>query len=174
MPPSRRLWPITRGRVVSNSWRSRGATRSSRAPSCTDTPSKRRRAARSWSTGRSAASSTVTRRPSAASSRAAASPLIYLYLLQRQRRGKEDRERFHERLGRAKLPRPDGPLIWLHAASVGEAQSVLTLIARLRADDLVETRRDGKNVYYSLARPEVRDVIESLHRTFCKPPRKGR
>ena len=63
---------------------------------------------------------------------AAASPLVYLYLLQRQRRGKEDRERFHERLGHAKLPRPDGPLIWLHAASVGEAQSVLTLIARLR------------------------------------------
>ncbi len=52
---------------------------------------------------------------------AAASPLAYLYLLQRQRRGKEDRERFHERLGQAKLPRPDGPLIWLHAASVGEA-----------------------------------------------------
>ena len=65
---------------------------------------------------------------------AAASPLIYLYLLQRQRRGKEDRERFHERLGQAKLPRPDGPLIWLHAASVGEAQSILTLIARLRAE----------------------------------------
>ena len=49
----------------------------------------------------------------------AASPLVYLYLLQRQRRGKEDRERFHERLGRSSLPRPDGPLIWLHAASVG-------------------------------------------------------
>jgi 3-deoxy-D-manno-octulosonic-acid transferase len=60
--------------------------------------------------------------------------LVYLYLLQRQRRGKEDRERFHERLGQAKLPRPDGPLIWLHAASVGEAQSVLTLIARLRTE----------------------------------------
>lgn len=65
---------------------------------------------------------------------AAASPLVYLYLLQRQRRGKEDRERFHERLGQTKLPRPDGPLIWLHAASVGEAQSVLTLIARLRTE----------------------------------------
>lgn len=64
----------------------------------------------------------------------AASPLVYLYLLQRQRRGKEDRERFHERLGQAKLARPEGPLIWLHAASVGEAQSVLTLIARLRTE----------------------------------------
>ena len=42
-------------------------------------------------------------------------------------------------------------------------------LARLRADDLVETRRDGKNIYYSLARPEVRAVIETLHDAFCKP-----
>jgi DNA-binding transcriptional ArsR family regulator len=40
-------------------------------------------------------------------------------------------------------------------------------LARLRSDDLVETRRDGKNVYYSLTRTEVRDVIEALHRAFC-------
>jgi len=44
-------------------------------------------------------------------------------------------------------------------------------LARLRADDLVESRRDGKNIYYSLARAEVRDVIEALHRAFCKPRR---
>jgi DNA-binding transcriptional ArsR family regulator len=42
-------------------------------------------------------------------------------------------------------------------------------LARLRADDLVETRRDGKNIYYSLARPEVRQVIEALHAAFCSP-----
>src|SRR5262245_21640427 len=46
-------------------------------------------------------------------------------------------------------------------------------LARLRADNLVETRRDGKNIYYSLARPEVRAVIEALHDAFCKL-RKGR
>jgi DNA-binding transcriptional ArsR family regulator len=45
-------------------------------------------------------------------------------------------------------------------------------LARLRADDLVETRRDGKNVYYSLARSEVREVIAALHRAFCKPRRR--
>jgi DNA-binding transcriptional ArsR family regulator len=45
-------------------------------------------------------------------------------------------------------------------------------LARLRADDLVETRRDGKNVYYSLARREVYDIIRALHRAFCTP-RKG-
>lgn len=63
-----------------------------------------------------------------------ASPLVYLYLRRRQRRGKEDAGRFSERLGLSQLPRPEGRLIWLHAASVGEAQSVLTLIARLRAE----------------------------------------
>ena len=35
-------------------------------------------------------------------------------------------------------------------------------LARLRADGLVETRREGKNIFYSLARPEVR---ESYRRT---------
>src|SRR5215510_1042361 len=45
-------------------------------------------------------------------------------------------------------------------------------LARLRADDLVETRRDGKNVYYSLASSEVRDVIVALHRAFCRPRRR--
>ena len=41
-------------------------------------------------------------------------------------------------------------------------------LARLRADDLVKVRRDGKSVYYSLARPEVIEVISALHRTFCR------
>jgi DNA-binding transcriptional ArsR family regulator len=44
-------------------------------------------------------------------------------------------------------------------------------LARLRSDDLVEARRDGKNIYYSLARTEVREIIEALHRSFCSPPR---
>jgi DNA-binding transcriptional ArsR family regulator len=45
-------------------------------------------------------------------------------------------------------------------------------LARLRADDLVETRRDGKSIYYSLARPEIREIITALHRAFCKPERR--
>ena len=44
-------------------------------------------------------------------------------------------------------------------------------LARLRADGLVETRREGKNIFYSLARPEVREVIGALHRAFCRQPR---
>lgn len=61
-------------------------------------------------------------------------PLIAYYLARRQARGKEDLERFSERLGHAAGPRPDGPLIWLHAASVGESLSLLPLIGRLKGD----------------------------------------
>ncbi|HEX6959329.1 MAG TPA: 3-deoxy-D-manno-octulosonic acid transferase [Ferrovibrio sp.] len=58
-------------------------------------------------------------------------PVLHLWLHRRARRGKEDPERLQERLGRASLPRPDGILIWCHAASVGEAQSVLPLLQHL-------------------------------------------
>jgi len=61
--------------------------------------------------------------------------------------------------------------------SVSEIEKMLKLrqpavsqqLARLRADGLVETRRNGKNIYYSLARTEVRDVIQALHDAFCRP-----
>jgi DNA-binding transcriptional ArsR family regulator len=63
--------------------------------------------------------------------------------------------------------------------SVGEIEHMLSLrqpavsqqLARLRADGLVETRRNGKNIYYSLARSEVRDVIQVLHDVFCRARR---
>ena len=58
-------------------------------------------------------------------------PAIELYLAQRLARGKEDRERFAERRGHTNFNRPPGPLIWVHAASVGEAVSMLSLIDRL-------------------------------------------
>ena len=64
--------------------------------------------------------------------------------------------------------------------SVTEIERILELrqpavsqqLARLRADNLVETRRDGKSIYYSLARPEVRQIIGALHDAFCEPKRK--
>ncbi len=62
-------------------------------------------------------------------------PAIRFWLARRARRGKENPERMGERFGHASATRPPGPLIWLHAASVGETQSVLTLVHALLAQD---------------------------------------
>lgn len=53
------------------------------------------------------------------------------WLEQRQAEGKENASRLPERMGVASAPRPDGPLIWFHAASVGEAASLLEMLRRL-------------------------------------------
>ena len=45
--------------------------------------------------------------------------------------GKEDGLRLAERMGQASVPRPDGQLVWFHAASVGEAASLLEMLRRL-------------------------------------------
>lgn len=58
-------------------------------------------------------------------------PAISFYLAKRRREGREDPQRFSERLGKASVLRPAGRLIWCHAASVGEAASLLTLIEKL-------------------------------------------
>lgn len=60
-----------------------------------------------------------------------APPIAHLALTLRRAKGKEDASRLGERKGVASLPRPPGALAWLHAASVGEAQSSLVLIERL-------------------------------------------
>jgi 3-deoxy-D-manno-octulosonic-acid transferase len=59
------------------------------------------------------------------------SPLVMLYLDRRRRRGKEDGLRLRERRGFASGARPPGPLVWIHAASVGEATAMLRLIELL-------------------------------------------
>lgn len=62
--------------------------------------------------------------------------------------------------------------------SVSELESILNLrqptisqqLARLRLDGIVNARRDGKAIYYSLASDDVRAMIGLLHRLFCTPP----
>jgi DNA-binding transcriptional ArsR family regulator len=64
--------------------------------------------------------------------------------------------------------------------SVSELEELLSLrqptvsqqLARLRADGLVATRRDGKAIYYSLASEEARVVIGAVYDVFCRKTRR--
>jgi 3-deoxy-D-manno-octulosonic-acid transferase len=64
----------------------------------------------------------------------ASTPLLESYLQRREARGKEDPVRAAERRGRPGRPRGANPLVWFHAASVGESLSLLALIARVLRD----------------------------------------
>lgn len=58
-------------------------------------------------------------------------PLAYRSVARKLRAHGVPRDRIAERMGHATLPRPAAPVIWFHAASVGESLSILTLIAHL-------------------------------------------
>ena len=63
----------------------------------------------------------------------AAEPVANFALQHRLKKGKEDPARIDERRGISEQQRPDGILIWIHGASVGESLSVIPLVQRLQA-----------------------------------------
>lgn len=63
-----------------------------------------------------------------------ASPVVRAALKDRVRKGKEDPARLDERYGKASLTRPDGTVIWIHGASVGESRVSLALARALKAE----------------------------------------
>lgn len=61
----------------------------------------------------------------------AAYPFMGPYIAYRASRGKEERARRGERYGKSPIARPTGPVIWAHAASVGETVAIAPLIERI-------------------------------------------
>ena len=61
-----------------------------------------------------------------------AAPFAGSILNWRLKRGKEDPARMQERSGIASLERPQGSLVWIHGASVGEVLSVLPVVEHIR------------------------------------------
>lgn len=59
--------------------------------------------------------------------------------------------------------------------SVGELNSLIDLsqsalsqhLAKLRADELVVTRRESQTIYYSLSEGVAKNIIELLNRYYC-------
>ena len=61
--------------------------------------------------------------------------------------------------------RPVGEL----ARGIGiREQAMSQQLALLRKDGLVKTRRDGQTIYYSLARSDIRPLMQFLYDTYCK------
>ena len=81
-------------------------------------------------------------------------PVIKAVLLQRKRNGKEDPRRMSERLGKSSAERPSGPLIWLHAASVGETLAIAPLIQNVRSCGIAVLLTTGTVTSAKLAREQ--------------------
>ena len=62
-------------------------------------------------------------------------PAVPLLLRRRAKRGKEDLARLGERFGHASVNRPEGTLVWIHGASVGECIAALPLVDALLKSD---------------------------------------
>jgi 3-deoxy-D-manno-octulosonic-acid transferase len=105
------------------------------------------------------------------------SPLIRAWIYLRMRRGKEDPARIGERFGTPSLPRPNGLLVWCHAASVGEMMSALTLLKVLRTQrpDLtillttgtvssarLAEQRLGEGMFHQFVPVDIPDAVESF------------
>ncbi len=87
-------------------------------------------------------------------------PFIAPRLLKRRlARGKEDPARWREKLGQPSLPRPDGPLIWLHAVGLGETLALRGLIAAMAAQS------DAQFLVTSTTRASAQVMAQNL------PPR---
>lgn len=82
-------------------------------------------------------------------------PFAGVLLALRRSRGKEHGERLCERRGIATCARPDGPLIWVHGASVGETLSILPLIEALSA------RKPAVSVLLTSGTVSSAEVIET-------------
>lgn len=86
-------------------------------------------------------------------------PFAVPYLAFRQIKGKEDRHRRLERLGHASAPRPRGPLIWAHAASVGETLALVPLIRELRRREIHVLLTTGTVTSAEIVRARLGDQV---------------
>lgn len=53
---------------------------------------------------------------------------------------------------------------------LGIQQAVVSQqLARLRSDKVVQTRREGRQIYYRIADPQLAELISVLYKMYCGP-----
>ncbi|SER96981.1 lipid IV(A) 3-deoxy-D-manno-octulosonic acid transferase [Rhizobium sp. NFR03] len=86
-------------------------------------------------------------------------PLVWSYLAMRAARGKEDRARRQERYGFPSAARPQGPLVWFHAASVGETISVVPLIKEIHRRGISVVLTSGTTTSARVVSERLGDIV---------------
>jgi 3-deoxy-D-manno-octulosonic-acid transferase len=90
---------------------------------------------------------------------AAIYPFVGSYLALRATKGKEERPRRRERYGFASAERPEGPVVWVHAASVGETTAVVPLIEEVLKRGIFVVLTTGTVTSASVARERLGDAV---------------
>jgi len=89
----------------------------------------------------------------------AAYPFARPYLSYRAAKGKEDKRRRLERFGYPSAERPRGPLVWFHAAIVGETLALVPLIREIRKRDIHVLLTTGTVTSAELSRSRLGDDV---------------
>ena len=82
-------------------------------------------------------------------------PALNLLLERRTKRGKEERSRRPERFGISSRHRPAGPLVWVHAASVGETNAAMPVIREITARNINVLLTTGTVTSAKIARDQL-------------------
>jgi 3-deoxy-D-manno-octulosonic-acid transferase len=86
-------------------------------------------------------------------------PVISTFVTWRTARGKEDRARKSERYGYASAARPEGPLVWVHAASVGETNAMVPLIREVSRRGITVLLTTGTVTSAAVARSRLEGEV---------------
>ncbi|WP_099865335.1 lipid IV(A) 3-deoxy-D-manno-octulosonic acid transferase [Pararhizobium haloflavum] len=86
-------------------------------------------------------------------------PFVGGYLSMRAAKGKEEHSRRRERYGYPSAARPVGPLVWFHAASVGETSAVIPLIEEVAARGISVVLTTGTVTSATIARDRLAPEI---------------
>lgn len=59
-----------------------------------------------------------------------------------------------------------GEIVEAEGGAAGQSQ-ISQFLGKMRAEGLVQTRKDGQTVYYSIHSPHAKKLVQSLYEMYC-------